>query len=510
MKVPIYEPKVKEDAVMAETPSVSRGVSGMTGEAEAQALTGLGKAGENLANTLTRHIQRQNYWKAQEQGMELGNRFNDAVMNLLNDTNQTAKEQPDGSTINIPNGLLLREGHLAEGAALEYRTKVDQIKEAFLSQIKDPIVMKTFVSRANEIDRTGYNAAIRHQATHWRSAAIKSISSFANEEIKRYPLADEEGRLKIYAGVHERINEAGKSGLLDEAQMLKYKQNFEEQLFYSTVDIDPQGTINELTRKDGIYQNLDEDKRRKLAIQASQAVERRRIEVEKLKNIAIDKNERDLLKSRLDGQLTPQQVNELKTNGEIRPEFADLLIEGFFRTHKIADYNKRSDVFSSIFIEIADMYENTDAKGARAPRSQEEIRDHITKNNNFGFLTDEEAKILNTFNEKMIADTSAPAITNARAMEKWIKDNKILQSVHRSWLYREYMNRVNAGEDPEKAADIVKRTFVLSQVPDAVNGPKSGRKFMDISGAMRLITPTGAIEYITEVMSGKAKNKPEE
>lgn len=443
MRVPEYgNQKVGLSTPEVSEPKVPIAPDSAFGTNVYEANARVGEAGVRLGEVLVKHIQERNDWKAKEQATEIFNKYANAGLDQFFNTGMKDVTNEDGSTSQIPIGILNRKGHTANGSVLEFRQQRQAMRESYSSQLKNPLAVQYFNELAGKADESDYKKVIEHESKEWQSAAKDSVYQFSDTQLKRYSLADETEKKNIILSVNNRYEEAVGQGLMTNEEADKERVNFDKQIFYSNVNLNPQGTINELSKeKEGLYKNLEPEDRSKLISQAEEVIKQQKAQNEQLQQMALDKNETAMIDAKIQGQLNPLQVLQARESGQISARFADTMINAL-HSSKAIGANTNSDTFNKIAEDILNPI-----------KKEDEIRNELLNKNAVGELSNDDFKTLNTFFQSI----NKEAVDKAMPKKTWLerlfnngKDAGIRQEIITD-MYKQYMNKVSTGEDPGKA-----------------------------------------------------------
>lgn len=191
-RVPVVEQQVGLREGSAPKGTVSGPVAGAFGENVGEAISNVGKSGQDLGMVAINHIQRQNYWRMQEQVYDLSNKFHVDVQNAqFNNETKTIKGS-DNQDYDIPVGVLNRKGNQAHGATQEFDATVAGLKSQYLGQVKNPMAQKLLTRLIDSEYNTSREQVIKHETGQINDAAkhtyLSSLDNQANQaEIAQDP-----------------------------------------------------------------------------------------------------------------------------------------------------------------------------------------------------------------------------------------------------------------------------------------------------------------------------------
>jgi hypothetical protein len=258
------------------------------------------------------------------------------------------------------------------------------------------------------------------------------------------------------------------------------------------VETDPNFALEELSKEGGgAFKDVPIANRDKLKEDAAWKVEKIVAQNEELQKMAISQGEDELVKMKIARQLTPSKVKEYMDVGKARPKFADEMIRAL-NSPKTVKAKTKDSTFTKLAADIFD-----------TSKKQKDTNLELLVSNSTGDLSDEDFDILYTFNQQVTTDTIDKAIPKQKylwGLAEWGKDTNLRPEI-KARMFKAYMQRVNAGEEPAVAVDAIIKKEILNLHPQAASYPKEGKKTMDAIGVLKMILPIGAI--VDAVVSGK-------
>jgi hypothetical protein len=294
-----------------------------------------------------------------------------------------------------------------------------------------------------------------------------------------------------------------KAGVLNQATADTINMNMQEDVQKSVVDnhiiANPDATLVGLKEgKDGPYPGISEQFRTDSIEKAEAYSKKYKTEAEVERKKQIDTNENDIVTRMIDPQKpkpTEGEIVTLMDNDTISPKFAKAAIENIRSAKKLKEESKRNPTFNK----MADFITNAENK-------PEDIKEELLRQNALGLLSQEEFNILYTFNSQIgnkNIDEVNPKKSFMDTITFWSDENAGMKtSEAKARMYKDYMMRVNKGEELALAVDAVFKKVVLLLHPNAASYPKEGKQIIDINGVIQLITPEGILKAIT----GKKEN----
>lgn len=176
--------------------------------------------------------------------------------------------------------------------------------------------------------------------------------------------------------------------------------------------------------------------------------------------IVRNENEDALMQKYVNGTLT--STNEVKTlmnEGKIDGNFAASMIKAMQSPDRIAARTE-----SKVFNNIAEVMINVNKKPA-------DIRLEMLQKNATGELNDEDFNILNTFNQSITKDVVDKAMPKRIWLQRLFNNGQdlgIRQEVV-SDMFKQYIQKVNAGEDPAKAVSTITSMALDQHLSEQLN-----------------------------------------
>lgn len=506
MRVPTPKRQVQENPTLINAPKISGPVPGAFGEQVGGAVTNLGEGISSVMSRASTIIVRRNQELQKEKAAEEFTKMSQEADNLLFSPDTEEMQDGKGGTMSKIVGVMNREGNAAHESYSDFGQKLEIAERGRVDNM-DEGTRAEFNKLWTPHKQSLHTNVLRHEVAQRNIAVKQNFLQFKDTTLQNIPLQDEATRLTSIKNVNDRINELEKIGRLTYEEAQKQREDVDTQLFYGSVNANPQGTIDELAKAEGgIYQNLDPKKRDQFIGEAEE-VKKKQIAINtQLRSEAINANENKLLDMKIQGKLNPAIVRQWRASDQITAPFADHLITAL-QSAKAATAVTKSATFEKLAKRILTQ---ADEKGKAI--TPERMRQDMLIMNGAGEIDDPDMKILQTFNSKILdkdVDKAMPAKKFMEALTFWSDENKIMRPEIRARMFKSYMQKVNANEDPAKAADEVMRQEVLRAHPQAAGYPKEGKLVRDVRGVMKLITPLGAILDFVEkaTRSGDSETK---
>jgi hypothetical protein len=178
--------------------------------------------------------------------------------------------------------------------------------------------------------------------------------------------------------------------------------------------------------------------------------------------------------------------------GRIDPKFAEAYINSC-KSPKVVGAKTNHNVFNNIAEKILDPTKKSE--------KSEDINNEMLRKNAVGELTDEDFHILHTFNQGITKETIDKAIPKKSFWQRLFNFGKDtgLREETKSQMFKEYMQRVISGENPEEViTDIIRKKtqeILVNKVPSMSNLPKGkGQLMIDGNGNKAIVYSDGTIE----------------
>lgn len=330
-------------------------------------------------------------------------------------------------------------------------------------------------------------------------AAQASIEYKRQQLINNYPGMSPAEQIAAVADFKKSLTEGIKSNVYNQDTANLIDMNLQKDLNESIVNThiltNPEEAKIELEKgKDGSYPNLSEEFRAEAIIKAGDYDKKYKAEAEAKQKEFIETNENNIITRMVDpskGVPTEGEIltmlNSSNPEEKISPEFAKAAIKNIRSAKKVKDAKERSSEFKKMVDSITNP-ENT----------FEKLKEELLRQNQLGFLDQEEFNILYTF-ASQIKDESIdevnPKKTLLQAISLWSDENAGMKTKEaKARMYKDYIMRVNKGEEPALAIDAVLKKEVLLLHPQAATYPKEGKRIMDKFGVLKRSLPTGELK----------------
>lgn len=177
IKVPVYQEQVKEQPQVPQAPRITAAPASAFGIQEAQAAGQMGEAVNKLGTQLGAHILEQEKWKAEQAAYDAANRFRQESTALLYDQTPIPIKGVDGKEYQIPSGILNRKLTQADGALVDFNTRINPIREKIAKDLQNPYAQRMFARQAATYEEGYRNAVVRHQAQEYNSAVVGTFEA---------------------------------------------------------------------------------------------------------------------------------------------------------------------------------------------------------------------------------------------------------------------------------------------------------------------------------------------
>lgn len=223
--------------------------------------------------------------------------------------------------------------------------------------------------------------------------------------------------------------------------------------------LNPEFAKTELQKgNEGIYNNLTSIERVDFIKSADARIEKLAKQEEEATAIAIDKNESNIIvmKNNKDPNLNENFLRKQREDGNISPKFEEAMIRAI-RSPKTVNAKTKN----SKFIDMAYDIINTNVKDEKGKVivTPQENKISIINMNATGDLSDEDAIILNTFND-IISDKDIdkvlPKQRHLFGLLQWGVDANLRPGI-RARAFKSYMQKINNNISPEVAVMEVKQ-----------------------------------------------------
>jgi len=89
-----------------------------------------------------------------------------------------------------------------------------------------------------------------------------------------------------------------------------------------------------------------------------------------------------------------------------------------------------------------------------------------------------------------------PNVSFMKGLQYWGDENAGKRDESKVRMFKDYMNQLKGGTDPESASKQAIRNEVLFLFPQAKNAPKEGIDIIDLNGIIKHITPDGELTVL--------------
>ncbi len=255
---------------------------------------------------------------------------------------------------------------------------------------------------------------------------------------------------------------------------------------------------------DEVTKDLESLKRRKekeielAAKEAKNAREKEFIQLRIQRNAAMRGSENELVKQKVNQTNSLEdliiQARKDMNAGRIDPKFAEAFINSC-KTPKAVGAKTKSATFVKAVNDM--LYNKADPK---------KLEIALMEANTAGAITDEDFDLLITFNQQVNEgkklEQILPNVSFAKGLQYWGDENAGARDESKQRMFRNYMNKIKSGANPEVAADESIKEEILTLFPQVKNAPKEGIDIIDLNGVIKHITPDGELTVI-----GKEKKK---
>ena len=380
-----------------------------------------------------------------------------------------------------------------------YEEEINKVGQEASKTISNQIAKDKFMADFQRQATTTFWGIKNLFRTRELEAAKASIEYKRQQLVNNYPGMSHAEQLVTVANFKKSLMEGVKSGIYNQGTANQIDMNLQKDLQESVVNThiisNPETTKAELEKgKDGSYPGISEEFRAEAITKADAYDKKYKAEAEAKQKELIDTNENDIVTRMIDPSKSMPTEGEIVTmlnsnnpEEKISPRFAKAAIENIRSAKKTKEDKKRNPAFNK----MADFITNAENK-------PEDLREELLRQNALGLLNQEEFNILYTFSSQTSGkniDAENPKKSFLQTITIWSDENAGMKtSEAKARMYKDYMMRVNNGEEPALAIDAVLKKEVSILHPQIASYPKEGKKVMDISGVFKRIFPTGEIK----------------
>lgn len=230
---------------------------------------------------------------------------------------------------------------------------------------------------------------------------------------------------------------------------------------------------------------------------------RKEKELEYAEQAAKTENEKSFIKmktSGVDKLGTPisreEQIKMANSDKTLDPQFKKLLINALTSPKAVKAKTKDAD-FSDMIAEVVN-----------GVKSQEKIRNMILDITDKGYLSEEDEGNLYAFMD-MIKEDSPDDLVTQNVRKSWLgidvfSENTQGTKESRGKMSRSFIRKLQAGTDPQIAAQESMREEVLRLRPEVINYP-NGMDYIDAHGRKKKIMPNGDLLLVEDKPKEKKK-----
>jgi peptidoglycan hydrolase-like protein with peptidoglycan-binding domain len=139
-------------------------------------------------------------------------------------------------------------------------------------------------------------------------------------------------------------------------------------------------------------------------------------------------------------------------------------------------------------------------------KNPQDIRLDLLKEYAKGEITDDELNMLHIFNQNMTKETLEKLLPKKNFLQTisfWTDEYAQQRPEIKAQMFKEYIQRVNAGEDPQIAVNTIitekTKQNLVSKTPGMGNLPKGkGQLMVDAYGNRAIVYPDGTIEELSK------------
>ncbi len=224
---------------------------------------------------------------------------------------------------------------------------------------------------------------------------------------------------------------------------------------------------------------------------------RREKEMAELQKRAITERQRELIKMRINREAPLEELIKMATRdmneGRIEEKWAEAYINAS-KTPKSIGAKTKSAKFVGF---VNDMLYNK--------VKPEDVEIALMEANTAGALADEDFDLLYTFNQQvnqgkdfeLVPDINAmkaaKTVGLVKSLQFWGDENAGARDESKGRMFKNYMDKIRQGVQPEIAIEESIKEEVLKLYPQAKTAPEEGIDIIDLNGVIKHITPNGEL-----------------
>ncbi|MEI6831314.1 MAG: hypothetical protein WCK61_01255 [Candidatus Omnitrophota bacterium] len=456
IKVQTYQSQVQRVVPSVSTLQPLRPPEAAFGGGVAEALQNLGETGQKIAGLMVQRGQER-----QKELMVRDNQNRDTAAGQILQDYQTSNELDVNGR---PKGLLNRKLEQAQGISTEFAQTYYKLRKKFLDGVKDPgqqdALAKMLDSRFEPIQnrvinherqQTDESIKVAHESSQILqendAAQLRDSSSLINAIGKAIVFNEDYNKFMGYDKNTAQVKNGEAATKIVKSAVLS--------TFNTNGLLHAQRLLNDV--QDWIPKSAFDDLSKQIEIDAKQTTERARFQA----MVAQDQTESGLIDKYFQGQLTRDEVKQLHLNKKISDGFETTMLNNLNSLQKIG-----AKTNASTFNKIAEDILNPSKKA-------EDIRNQLLGKNATGELTDNDFQILNTFYQVATKETIEKAMPQKTWLQRLFnngKDAGLKQEIITD-MFKQYMQRVNTGEDPARAVSEIMSIHLDNHLSEEAKKP---------------------------------------
>jgi len=377
----------------------------------------------------------------------------------------------------------------------KYETEIDKVGTEAAKTITGRLAKEEFMA--------GFQKQVI--ATKWgikndfRAKELKSIDASIDYQsqqiIDNYGGMNDADRITNVANYRRSLENGVKVGLYNKGTADAKYAKFQHDIVKGNVEYgilnNPQYALQELQQGDeGEYHGLTQTERVNFIKEAETRVEKLANQEKETIAIATNKRESDLIDMKIAGNLTVPQVKAEREVGNITARFADSMIKAL-ESPKTIKAKTKSAKFVGFVNDM--LYNKINPK---------DIDLALMEANTAGALSDDDFDLLVTFNQDVNKSQKLeqllPNVSFMKGIQYWGDENAGARNDSKQRMFRNYMNKVRQGKDPETASIETIKEETLSLFPQAKTAGKEGIDIIDLNGVIKHITPDGELTIVNK------------
>lgn len=262
-RVPLAEETVQPNGPQAPSPSFPSAIPDAYGANAAEAQAGVGKAVQGIGDILAQHMAERAKMQADEKAYDLGQKVNDYYREkMYGDGTKDVTDPKTGETTTMPQGIMRRTLHNANGSALEIKQARDGADKILEPYQDNPYIYRQAKRYADAHANSAYDTVIAHEASQSELATKYTyINGLKNQSQNMGTAQNDEEAFKMLAGPGGVVESANKvqalTGITQDTEISKAVQN------YAMSRITPDGNTDQaqgaLAKLSGFINKYDAD-----------------------------------------------------------------------------------------------------------------------------------------------------------------------------------------------------------------------------------------------------------